>query len=631
MIKGVGVVFLVALFFVSFASAVSLPSDGLVSYWKFNEASGNVLDEKGLNGGIVHNATRSSGLDGNALVFDGDNDYVEVANSASLNPLRITVSTWVNFQTTGDYQIIIGKDITGTTHDSPFFAYSLQLLPSGGNTVSRIYATVNGQEKYPTSGQVTPSVWNHILMTHDGSTLKLYLNGVLAASEAVSGNLLTTSGPLRIGTQGKLEEDFKGKIDEVMIYNRALSESEIKTIYDAKGNSSSGVVVPPIVPPLVCKDSDGINSSVKGIFQGVYNKTTVVEAGSEEYCWGNHVQVMEAFCNADGSLNYTLLDCPNGCDEDNGICLPTLVSGCIDTDGGKNIFLVGNISGNYTSPTGKTIKWPLSKEICSKDANGNYTIVREGYCVGNELKIESIACPDVCFKGACFNRIPPRCTDSEGTSNYEIKGSVEVCDEYNFCNTTRDYCVDSNTLGEVFCIGKTKWDWEYDCIEGCVDGKCLNRIFTDWKCSLSPARCPAVGNQTQTCVRSKLSNSSFIERKISVVSCVPGVCSGCESETEGCVILGARRGNNFCSSDGSFKVQSLTDAECMNDYECASNVCASGICTDLKTQIESFGRFKSAFSTVVCAITTKLGLDRSTTDCINKRFTAGGSKEDGSL
>ena len=71
------------------------------------------------------------------------------------------------------------------------------------------------------------NTWTHLATTYDGTTLRLFVNGTQVGSRAVSGALLTSSGVLRIGGNSQWGEYFAGRIDEVRIYNRALTQSEI--------------------------------------------------------------------------------------------------------------------------------------------------------------------------------------------------------------------------------------------------------------------------------------------------------------------------------------------------------------------------------------------------------------------
>ena len=76
--------------------------------------------------------------------------------------------------------------------------------------------------------QLPLNAWSHLAATYDGATLRLFVNGAQVGSRAVTGALLTSTGALRIGGNSIWGEFFQGRIDEVRIYNRALTAAEIQ-------------------------------------------------------------------------------------------------------------------------------------------------------------------------------------------------------------------------------------------------------------------------------------------------------------------------------------------------------------------------------------------------------------------
>jgi hypothetical protein len=87
-----------------------------------------------------------------------------------------------------------------------------------------------GSERNANGSSALPlNVWTHLVTTCDGTTLRLYVNGSLVSSTAVGGSMAATTGVLRIGGNSVWKEFFKGAIDEVRIYNRALGPGEIQT------------------------------------------------------------------------------------------------------------------------------------------------------------------------------------------------------------------------------------------------------------------------------------------------------------------------------------------------------------------------------------------------------------------
>jgi len=89
----------------------------------------------------------------------------------------------------------------------------------GGTFGSPLYGT----------GALTANTWAHLAATYDGATMRLYVNGVLVASRAQAGASATSANPLQIGGDSIYGQYFTGMIDEVRIYNRALSVTEIQT------------------------------------------------------------------------------------------------------------------------------------------------------------------------------------------------------------------------------------------------------------------------------------------------------------------------------------------------------------------------------------------------------------------
>ena len=78
------------------------------------------------------------------------------------------------------------------------------------------------------AAQLPLNTWTHLAATYDGATLRLFVNGTQVGSRALTGALLTSTGVLRIGGNAIWGEFFQGRIDEIRIYNRALSPGEIQ-------------------------------------------------------------------------------------------------------------------------------------------------------------------------------------------------------------------------------------------------------------------------------------------------------------------------------------------------------------------------------------------------------------------
>jgi hypothetical protein len=216
---------------------------GLVAAYGFNEGSGSSVGDSSGNGhtGTISGASwTTQGKTGNALSFDGVNDWVTVNSSTLLNlTTAMTVEAWV-FPTTnsGARNVLIKEGINRDTYN---------LYARSGGNKSEIFAFIGGQNRSAESTAVAANVWTHIAGTYDGSSLRLYINGVeVAANNLASGSILTSNNPLRIGGNSIWGEFFQGRIDDVRIYNRALSSAEIQIDM----NTPVGGLPPDTTPPV---------------------------------------------------------------------------------------------------------------------------------------------------------------------------------------------------------------------------------------------------------------------------------------------------------------------------------------------------------------------------------------------
>jgi hypothetical protein len=217
------------------------PPLGLVGWWR---GEGNCLDQAGGNNGVLQNgASFASGEIGQAFTFDGVNDYVKIPRTPILDVgYQVTIDLWMK----ADLSSPIGSRIAGLV-GSDFFGMEISTAPAG---VFLFISTDNG-EHFPTTadssgqGAIFPAgEWHHVAGTYDGTNMQFYLDGQPygnprlvsgAISPMLSSSFVTlgsedgrTSSPSCIGTRY-----FSGLIDEVDIFNRALSASEIAAIYAA--------------------------------------------------------------------------------------------------------------------------------------------------------------------------------------------------------------------------------------------------------------------------------------------------------------------------------------------------------------------------------------------------------------
>lgn len=190
------------------------------------------------NHGAVYGATQVDGVFGKALSFDGVDDHIEVSHNASLaleNDLTISVVIRPLAELPWDsYQGIIAK---GLDWQTPGFRYrfeygnpgGIQLFVSDGESVDSV--------NYNPSFDGTS--FYHIAATVNGNVYKIYENGVLKNTNPEGSSILSASEhPLNIGTRGEGGPYFNGTIDEVHIFNRALTAKEIGWLYNHSWSES---------------------------------------------------------------------------------------------------------------------------------------------------------------------------------------------------------------------------------------------------------------------------------------------------------------------------------------------------------------------------------------------------------
>ena len=202
---------------------------GLVASYSFNEGTGTTLADRSGNGrtGTVSGATwTSQGRFGGALSFDGVNDWVTVADANALGSDDRNDAGSVGLSN-GERQRVVAQ----RHHQGAAERRGLQpVREHRRERPDRVRGTGRAAGR-PLDARGTAAVplntWTHLAATYDGTTLRLFVNGTQVGSRAVSGALLTSSGVLRIGGNSLWGEYFAGRIDEVRIYNRALTQSEI--------------------------------------------------------------------------------------------------------------------------------------------------------------------------------------------------------------------------------------------------------------------------------------------------------------------------------------------------------------------------------------------------------------------
>jgi hypothetical protein len=213
-------------------------SSGLVGHWKLNE-SGNVStaddSSPNSNDGTLTNfpadpsANWVAGKVGNALDFDGTDDYVKVGNVLNFGTGSFTASVWTKVGATINTKVVMAKKANGLSETS---GWRITL-----NNFEDLEVNIgNGSAGVTVNVPIGDTAFHHLAMVVDRSDNKLrtYVDGVEASAAAnisAVGSVSNTTS-FNIGNMGNLNSPFKGQIDDVRIYNRALDATEISALYN---------------------------------------------------------------------------------------------------------------------------------------------------------------------------------------------------------------------------------------------------------------------------------------------------------------------------------------------------------------------------------------------------------------
>jgi hypothetical protein len=326
-----------------------VPSTGLVGWWPFN---GNANDESGSgNNGAITGATLTQDRDGNsnaAYAFDGT-QYISVNHSSSLSITtgQVSISCWSRRLGAGTFQHLISKhDFTSGPYTSIgyYLRYQNSEYAFACGTQSTTNASIN-------AACPTPSEWNHVVLVYDEAqnNTKIYVNGSLALTVTnQNSNSFTSIDNLYFGVEHPIvslpsgPQYLTGELDDIGIWNVALTEQEITDLYEAQGG------------PCLSAASASF-SGLETNYTILDDAATLVGSPSGGVFFGEGVSGNQFDPSAAGvgshSVVYTVVDV-EGCISSYGLCTNVDVNVGI---GGVNIGTDGGVDVYPNPSTGQYI------------------------------------------------------------------------------------------------------------------------------------------------------------------------------------------------------------------------------------------------------------------------------------
>ncbi|HEX8565490.1 MAG TPA: LamG-like jellyroll fold domain-containing protein [Pyrinomonadaceae bacterium] len=236
------------------------PTTGMIAWYRSEDNANDSIG--GKHGTLQNGAKFTAGKVGQAFNLDGTNDYINVADTPSLRPTNLTVSGWFNFSDT-PAQVLVAKTAGMGTNESFVLYYDGAFLGAAVGGPSGLGEIIS----FPFN--ISAGGWYHIAYTFDdlSNAQALYINGAAVAGGAATASIVYDAHPITIGAEYEnefLNYFFKGKIDEVQIFDRALSASEIQSIYHG---GSAGVCTNSVFTSIYGNGKIAFSSNRTGINQ----------------------------------------------------------------------------------------------------------------------------------------------------------------------------------------------------------------------------------------------------------------------------------------------------------------------------------------------------------------------------
>ena len=424
-------------------TAAGLPANlrnGLVGYWPFcgnaNDASGN-----GLNGSVnsAQLSTDRYGLSNSAYAFNGTNNSISVSHNNILNVESISIVGWLNLggdlgpeePSYSNAMSLVSKWAQVQNCNSITDAYTALLAKIGG--VDRFLASTSQYVgiQLNSNQSVQKNIWVHFAFVHEKNIGgRIYLNGTLVGANSIAGSICNSTNTLYFGyNNSSYSRYFKGKLDDIMIYNRAISASEVLQLYMplsvtwSTGATTNIITVSPTQTTTyyvtvsdgitTCTDSVKVTVSEIAGFNPLSDTTSVcgtskvldAGAGFASYSWNNGATTQSITATTGGFYKVTVTNAA-GCTASDSTLLSLVNANIINNDTtickGSSITLsIDSLFPGRTACTASGLPanlrnglvgyWPFCGNANDESGNGNHGIVNGAVLTTDRFGLASSA------------------------------------------------------------------------------------------------------------------------------------------------------------------------------------------------------------------------------------------------
>jgi hypothetical protein len=275
-------------------------TNGLVGWWPFN---GNANDESGNgNNGTVNGATLTSdrnGVSNKAYFFDGINNRIQILlNNALIN--NTTISAWYfSSNTTGGPFVHIGHDNGGSPYcDGYDIGKGGSSLNNSGNDIISGFSCV-GYYDSNVSGQINQ--WNHVVLSKSNNQIYMYLNGTIIFTSSISNSVAPSPFIFFASTSSGFSTLYNGKLDDIGVWDRVLTQQEIKNLYD-------GVYNLPVELAQFSATCSGNTTNINWQTATEHNSAYFEVLNSRDGENWNSLTTVNAAGNSSEAINYSISD-----------------------------------------------------------------------------------------------------------------------------------------------------------------------------------------------------------------------------------------------------------------------------------------------------------------------------------